>query len=256
MRNYLTFLGKEVTENLRTKKLLVLVCVFGTFAILSPVLARYIGELFNMLLPADEVEMFNAIFGDPHYSQAYAQFYSNMLQIGTLAVILLFMGTILREKKSGTADLMLTKGLTPATFVAAKFTVAACFTLITTVAAVLITYLYTYVLFGEAGSPANVLLSGLMFYAYLLMTIGTVIFFSSIARGMGTSAVFSMLFFFVTLIVSSLPRFGPYTPGAMLNWPTLIAGGRFPPTEQLAGMFGIGGLILLLSLIAASRHRP
>jgi ABC-2 type transport system permease protein len=253
MRNYITFLGKEMTENLRTKKLMVMAIVFIFFAILGPVTARYIGDLMYALLPTGEAEAFAAMFGDPHWGEAYTQFYANMMQIGTITVILLYMGSIVREKRSGTSDLVLTKGLRPATMVLAKFTIAVLVTAVVMLVAVLVTFAYTYILFDEAGNIGEILLSGAVFYAFFVMMIAATIFFSSIAKGTGRAAVMGLIFFFALMIPQMLPRISNYAPAALLAWPTVMVEGNMPPLRELLIILGITGALTIFFLLCAIR---
>lgn len=215
MNGYFAFLGKETMENLRTKKLLVLGCVFLFFAISSPLLGRFMGEFLAMLMPADDElgQAMIAVMSDPTWTDSFAQFYNNMSQIGTIAVILVFMGTILREKRSGSIDLVFTKGLSPGAFVLSKFTVAAIVITIVNLAAILVCYFYTQVLFDEIGQISYVILGGLIFNIFLLLLLALTMFCSALAKSTATSAVLSLMVFFVIIFASALPTVGRYLPG-------------------------------------------
>ena len=227
MCNFRTFLGKEFMENIRSKRLWILGGVFVFLAITMPLLARYINELVNMFAGDDEMaqEMIAAM-GEPHWSSSYAQFFANLNQIGAIAVILSFMGTILREKNSGTIDLVATKGLKPIQFVLAKFTMGAILTFIITMISTMIVFLYTWELFGESGQIGYVLLSGAAFSVYLLMLLGITVFFSSVAKSTGGAAVYSLIAYFVISLITIINRIADYTPGALMFSPSHVAGGH------------------------------
>jgi len=215
MRNFNVLLGKELRENLRTKKLLVLACVFVSFAILSPMMARYMGEFFEFLMPAGEAEAFLALFPDPSWIDAYTQFYSNMAQIGAIVTIILFMGLIHREKKSGTIDLLFCKGVTPASFVLSKFAVSVGVTIVALLVAILVNFGYTVFLFEEGGQIGYVLLGAASYSIFLILTIAWVIFASTIAKSTATAAVLGFVGYMLVLLLSSLPTVGRFLPGGL-----------------------------------------
>jgi len=169
MHSYLTFLQKETMEMLRTKRLLGLLGVFLFFALTSPLLARYLMEFIAFLVPAEEGLAF--LIPDPVWMDSYAQFYSNIGQIGSVTLILLFMGAIVSEKQNGTTDLLITKGLSHINFVMAKFTVIAFAILSTMLISILLVYLYTFVLFDSIGGLGDAILGALVYFPYLLLVL-------------------------------------------------------------------------------------
>ena len=229
MRNYCNFMQKELVENLRTKNILVLACVFAFFAITSPLLTRYMAEFIGLFAGGDEMAQgLLAVLPEPTFSESYASFYGNMVQIGSIAVILIYMSSVLREKRATTADVLFTKGLKPWQFVLAKFTVAGGITVVAAVVSVLVTYVYTLVLFGEAGNIGHVVLGGLAFALYLVMLLGITLFFSSFAKSTAQSAVFSLLAFFLIALSTMFLRIGQYSPGSLMNSPIIIGSGYVP----------------------------
>jgi len=253
MNNFRAFLGKELMENLRTKRLLVMLCVFLFFAISSPLLARYMGELFALLLPGEDEmsQSLLAIMGEPVWMDSYGQLYANLGQLGALTVLLLYMGSILREKRDGSADLVFTKGLGSGAFVLAKFTVAGALTLGVTLASVLVGYIYTLLLFGYGGNIIDVLLGGLAFGAFLLMLLAVTLLCSAVAKSTAVSAVLGLSVFFLLIFISALPRIGRFSPGNLLaSGPFEITLGHSP--DGFAVMMAITIAITVISLWAAA----
>ena len=252
MRNYCTFMQKELMENFRTKNMLVLGCVFAFFAITSPLLTRYMAEFIGLFAGGDEMAQgLLAMLPEPTYDESYVNFYGNIVQIGSIAVILVYMNSILREKRISTADVLFTKGLKPWQFVLAKFTVAGGITAALAISSVLVTYIYTLLLFGEAGRIGNILLGGLAFALYLVMLLSITLFFSSFAKSTTQSAVFSLLaFFFIALSVMFF-RIGQYSPGGLMNSPIIIGQGYVP--DGLAGQIIIAIIITVCAVWAANR---
>ena len=220
MANYFVFLQKEMTENLRTKKVLALACVFLFFAFSSPLLARFMQEFMAWAMAGEagvEVEALLAMIPPPVWVDSYAQFYGNMSQIGAITIVLLFMSTVLREKRSGTADLVFSKGLSAASFILAKFTLASALAVICLIVSVLVAYLYTYILFEYAGQMLHVLMGGLAYGLFLLMVLSVVILCSAIAKSTALSAVLGFFSFIFLLLINSIPRVGRFFPGNLAS---------------------------------------
>ncbi|MCL2363333.1 MAG: ABC transporter permease [Defluviitaleaceae bacterium] len=246
MRNFTVLLEKELRENLRTKKLLVLACVFVSFAILSPMMARFMGEFFEFLLPAGEAEAFMAIFPDPEWHDAYTQFYSNMAQVGAIVTVILFMGLIHREKSSGTIDLLFCKGVTPVSFVLSKFTVAVSVTLLALLAAIFVNFGYTLYLFEEAGQIGYVLLGAAAYGIFLILVIAWVILASTIAKSTATAAVLGFVGYMLMLLLSSLPTVGRFLPGGLAGNNTALSMGYI--YDDFAMQVGVAVVLAVLCL--------
>ena len=217
MKGYMIFVSKECVEIIRTKRLFVLGCVFLLFAFTSPLLARYVMEIFAALMPAGEAEMFAAVMPEPTWQDGYIQFYGNISQIGIIAIIMLFMGVVFDEKRKGTAPIMMMKGLSHTGFIMAKFTVMGAATVVIMLVSVFISHLYTYALFGEAANIGSLILGFLIYCVVLLMVISVSIFCSTIAKSVAMSAILGFAFFMGFSIIAVLPRIGQYSPGALLG---------------------------------------
>jgi len=251
MSNYLTFLRKELMENLRTKRILVLACVFIFFAIAGALLARYTGEFMAMLLPADDeaTPLLIEAMGTPRWENAYAEFYSQISLIGVFTILFMYMSTVQREIKSGTASLMFSKGMGFLPFILAKFTMAGIITTIITVASTLVTYVYTLLLFEEAGQIGNVLFGSLIFSAGTLMMLAVIILCSSLTKSVAASGGLSVGALFLLLLVGSLPRIGVYSPFSLFSFPVPISLGQTP--EQLLVCILIATGLAIVSLFLA-----
>jgi ABC-2 type transport system permease protein len=225
MFNYFTFMRKELTENIRTKRLLVLGCVFIFFAVTSPLLARYMGEFINFLLPAGDeaAQLLVQAMPPPAWEESYAQFYGNIGQVGVIVVLFMYMGTVQREIKSGTASLMFSKGMGFAPFILAKFTMAVILTAAVTIVSAFISYIYTLLLFNEAGQIGDIILSSVIFSAGILMLLAVVILCSCLTKSSAVSGGISFGVYFTLLISTLVPRIGQYSPFQLFNHPVAIS---------------------------------
>ena len=252
MRNYCTFMQKELTENLRRRSVFVLACVLAFVAISSPLTSRYLLEIIGFFSGSDEAsQLLLGSLPEPTFGDSYINFYGNMAQLGGLTVILMYMGAVLREKRSGTSDMMLAKGLKAWEFVLAKFTVAGGIIAAMTLASVIVAYGYTLLLFGEAGGIVDVLLGGLAFVVFAVMLLAITLMFSSIAKGTGGSAVLSLVTYFLLGLSTMLMGIGKYSPGSLMSSPILISLGQVP--DGFVGSLAAAAVVSALSILAAVR---
>lgn len=252
--NFTPFLRKELIENIRTKRLLVIGCVFLFFAIGSALLARYMGEFMALIMPAgdDLGQAIVSAMGEPTWIDSYLQLYSNLGQMGVFAILFMYMGTIQREVRSGTASLMFSKGLGVGSFVLAKFTVAGVVVTLVTVLSIAITYVYTLLLFGEGGSFGHVMLGSLIFALGCLTILALVMLCSALGKSSAASGGLSVGAYFLLALTSAIPRVSRFTPFALLSRPVEMSMGYISP--DLWVNIALGVVVIGLSLALAARR--
>jgi ABC-2 type transport system permease protein len=241
-----SMLRKELLEQWRTRRLLVVAIVFSAIGIGSPLLARYTPELVKALAG----DQFQIVIPPPTAHDAVDQFLKNVGQAGVLTAILLAMGSVAVEKERGTAALLLTKPLSRAAFLLAKLLAIGSTLLVGLLLAAIGGYTYTAILF-EALPPvgwsimAGLLLLGLMAYASLTF-LGSALSRSSLAAAaIGIGAMI------VLAIISALPGIGPFTPGGLNGPGAAIAVGKDPGAVigpvvvNLAGVLAVFGVAWL-----------
>jgi len=243
------FAAKEIMESLRTKRILVIFCVFVISAIMGVVLARFIGELMAALLSADGGAPFTIEVPPPVWQDSYAQVFSSLTEIGVIAVIMLFMGSILREKTTGTIDLMMAKGLTTTVFVLVKFAVGAVIIMLALYTAVFVAFGYTFVLFEYAGNIGDVLFGATAFGVFALMILAVTLLWSAVAKSTAISAVLGLGSFFVISLLSVVPVIGRFMPGGLGSYSVSLAvgGGQ----ERLLPQMAVAAVISAVCLWGA-----
>ncbi|MCL2785153.1 MAG: hypothetical protein FWD55_06930 [Propionibacteriaceae bacterium] len=149
MRTYLAFCKKEFQENWRTYRLLSMIAVFVALGIMNPLTAKLIPTLLNgMDMGGVILEM-----PDPVALDSWAQYFSNISQLGMLALIIVFCGLTANEFAKGTLINVLTKGLTRHTVILAKFTVASLIWTLSYLIAFGVTWAYTIYFWGYETLP-------------------------------------------------------------------------------------------------------
>ncbi len=219
-----TLLDKDLREQWRTRRVLVVAIVFVAFGIASPLLARFTPELINALGAPDGMVI---EIPPPTLADAIGQFVRNIGQTGVLAGILLAMGAVATEKERGTAAMWLTKPTTRASFLASRALAVVAVLLVGVVGAGIAGYAYTAFLFeppAAGGWALMCLLLLLQMSAYAAVTfLGSTLTRSPMAAaGLGIAALT------IIAIVGALPVIGAWTPSGLADAGLALASGGTP----------------------------
>lgn len=241
--NYFTALRKEITEQWRTSRFIIVGAILVGFGMMSPFLARWMPEIMGMVPGA---EMFAGLIPAPTVQDAVAQFVKNINQFALLLAVFIPMGAIAQEKERGTAALVLVKPLSRGSFITAKFsalvvTFAACLFL-----SGLAGWYYTTALFEPVSFPAFMLLC-LFILIETLVIVSFTLLSSTLFRSQGAAAGVSLAFMLLISLVSSLPSLSHYTPTALVNWGTSQFIGTVQP-EWIGLGVSAGMIVLCLGL--------
>jgi len=139
MRAFVAFTKKEFVESLRTFRLIVLMAVFVLLGIISPLTAKMMPEILKAVAEAGLV----ITMPDPVAMDSWAQFYSNVGQMGMLALIITFCGIMANELSRGTLVNLLTKGMKRHVVILSKFLYASVLWTVCYVICFAVCYMYT-----------------------------------------------------------------------------------------------------------------
>jgi ABC-2 type transport system permease protein len=238
-------LGKELLEQWRTKRLLVVVVVFVAFGIGSPFLARYTAELIQALGGVP----FEVEFPTPTVADAVTQFLKNLGQAGILTAILLAMGSVATEKERGTAALLLSKPASRGAYLAAKLVAIGSTLAIGLALASAAGYLYTALLF-EATDPLGWVGMTLLLLLSLLAYAALTFVGSALTRSAIAAAAIGIAGMIVLAIVAAVPIVAPYLPAGISGAPAMaLALGTDP--GPLAGPLAVNlAIVVALAVLA------
>jgi ABC-2 type transport system permease protein len=222
--NFFIVLQKELTEQWRTKRLLIVGAVLVVFGLTSPLLAKLTPDLLKAVpgLPPEMV----GLIPTPTMADAVAQYVKNMSQFGILLALLMTMGSVAQEKERGTAAMMLTHPVSRLTFLLAKFTAIGLTFAISLIIAAVGCWYYTLLLFDALSWGPFLALNGLMLIVFLVY-IAVTLLCSALVRTQGAAAGLSFAALVVVAGIGSLPSIGEYFPGRLFSWGTALAlGGK------------------------------
>ena len=243
--NFLVVLRKELLEQWRTYKVLIVAAVLAVFGLISPLLAKLTPELLKAI-PNMPPALALAIPA-PMLADAVAQYVKNMSQFGILLALLMSMGSVAQEKERGTAAMLLMRPVSRETFLLAKFTALTITFAVSLVLAALGCWYYTLLLFQALDWGPFLALNGLVlvvFLDYIAMTL----LCSTLARSQAAAA--GLAFGGLVLLggLGALPRIGDYLPGRLFSWGMALLIGKADPAWP--ALWVSLGLILVMLLVA------
>ncbi|HOX41237.1 MAG TPA: ABC transporter permease subunit [bacterium] len=245
MNSIVAMINKELLEIYRGKKLLILAILFLFIAISSPVLAKLLPVILKSV-PATPGLTIN--IPDPTWRDAIDQLVKNLSQIGMFVLIIIFAGSISEEKNKRTLELVLTKPVSRASFIVAKFLASILTVKLVFIIATIVFYLYTISILGSF-SLVNFLWLSIFSLVFLAFVVALTLFFSTIAK----SQIIALALVFFTeavlaILFASIHRIDKYSPSYVFGkYKDLMANGQiqdFLPSVTVSIIAIVGFLLL------------
>jgi ABC-2 type transport system permease protein len=250
--NFFVVLRKELIEQWRTKRMLIVAAVLVIFGLASPLLAKVTPDLLKAI--PDVPEALAGLFPTPTVTDAVSQYLKNMSQFGVLLALLMSMGSVAQEKERGTAAMLLTHPVSRFTFLLAKFVALACTFAISLTVAALGCWYYTRLLFEALPWGPFLALNGLMLLVFLVY-VAVTLMCSTLARTQGAAAGLAFAALIVVAGVGSLPRIDEYFPGRLFTWGgAIVLGGGDPAWAAFWVSLGIIAGALLIAWLVFRRQ--
>jgi ABC-2 type transport system permease protein len=241
MMAFFVSLRKELLEQWRTRRLLVLAAVLLVFGFLSPLLARFTPEIIGMF---PETEQIASLIPAPTVNDAVAQYLENISQFGVILALLLTMGVVAQEKERGTAAVMLVKPLPRWAFLLSKFDALALTFLVSLALAGAGAYYYTLLLFEPLDLGRWVAVN-LLLWVFLLVYVALTLLCSVLMRTTAAAGGLAFAGLIVLALPGVVPQIGRYLPGSLVGVAGAVA---LPGAAQPEW----GALWVSLGLIAAA----
>lgn len=211
---FFTALRKELLEQWRSYRLLIVGAVLIVFGIASPLIAKLTPELIKLV---PEGESLATLIPAPTAADAVAQYAKNMNQFGIVLALLVTMGAVAHEKDKGTAAVMLVKPMPRSVFLMAKFAALSLTFGVSIALATVGSYAYTRVLFGALDAPAWLALN-ILFLIYVLVFVALTLLCSTLMRSTVAAGGLAFGVLIVFSILSALPAIAEVLPGQLIAW--------------------------------------
>lgn len=238
-------LQKELLQQWRTRRALVVLVVFIIFGLGSPLLAKFTPQMLTMI---EGAEQFADLIPEPTTADSMTQYIKNITQFGFMIAILLGMGAVASEKERGQAALILSKPLPRWAFLLSKFMAQALIYAIAFLLAALGAYYYTLVLFEPFQFWPFLAGSGLLLLWLLTFTAVTLLA-STLSRSSGAGAGVALLGAVVLLLAGSIPQIAPFAPGALVGWASQLGLATAVPAQ--GGALAANAVLIILLLVSS-----
>jgi ABC-2 type transport system permease protein len=211
VRGFIAFSKKELLENIRNYRLLIMLAIFLIFGLMSPLLAKFTPQLMEALMP-DIAESFE----NPTALDSWMQFYKNIASLGLSLTIILFSSCLSGEYAKGTLTIMLTKGLSRPAVVLSKFSAAAAILTASYWLSFGVTYGYTAYLWPGDSLPHvffaafALWIAGLLYLCILML--GCVLF-----RQAFTSILFLLVVTVIMGLLEQIEQTSGYSPVILVS---------------------------------------
>ena len=237
---YGALLRKELLEQWRTRKVLVVVVVFLLFGLASPLLARFTSDLLKSVPGA---EQFAGLIPEPKTADSVVQYVKNLTQFGFIIAILLGMGAIAGERERGTAAMTLSKPVPRWAYVLAKFDAQALVYLAALLMAGLGAWFYTGLLFEPGLAFGPFMLGNVLLWVWLLAFVAATLLGSAIGRTTLIAAGLGLLFSVVLLIGGAFPQAAALLPAGLVSWISQLG---IPDPLPVNGWGALAGSLVLI----------
>lgn len=221
MKGLAPLLKKELKEQFRTYRWLIVGGIFLLFGITTPLMLKYLPEILEFA-----GEQFTIIeMPPPTAVQSLAEYAGTIGQIGALVTVLVAMGSIANELRQGTAMMTLSKPVSRLAFIVAKLIAVSLTFLISMAVASTFCFAYTVWLIEAADVTAFISLN-LLLGLFLVFCLAVTLLFSSLFKSSLAAGGLALAVIVSQAGLTALPRFGDYMPGNLLGWGNdLLEGG-------------------------------
>lgn len=230
MTGFLPLFAKEIREQVRTYRFVIVAGVFLLFAVTTPLMLKYLPQILEAFGKGMNVTM-----PDLTPAQALAEYAGNIGQLGLLIAVLLTMGSVASEVKHGTVVMTLSKPVSALAFTTAKLAAAGLTFIAALAAASGICYGYTVWLIGPTDFTPFLYLN-LLTAVFLVFCLALTILFSSLFRNAVAAGGLAIAVLIFQAVLTGVPGLGNLMPGKLTGWGVALLNG---PAESYWWALGI-----------------
>lgn len=220
MKGLLPLLKKELKEQVKTYRLVIVAGVFFFFGISTPLTLKYLPEILKLAGEDMVIEV-----PAPTAAQALGEYAGTIGQIGVLVAVLVAMSCVANELRNGTIMMTLSKPVSRTAFVFSKLIAMS----ITFVAAMIVASAFCYAYTVWLIEPYDIMTFiglNLLLGLFLIFCLSVTMLFSSLFRNSLAAGGVSLGVLVAQGGLSAIPYFGDYMPGKITSWGNeLLRGG-------------------------------
>lgn len=233
MRSLVAFLKKELMEQSRTSKLVLLGILFTLFGLMNPVIAKLTPLMVEMM--AETMAQSGMIVTEVTVTalDCWTQFYKNV-PLALMAFVLVESSIFTREFETGTLLLSLTKGLDRYKVVVAKTVVLVTLWTVGYWLCFGITYAYS-VYFWDNSIVQHLWLGAVYLWVFGVLIVGLMMLFSTLSGSNTGVLVGAGGVVLVSYLLSMVPKISKYLPTQLMDGTSLIYG-KLTPEDYTAAL--------------------
>ena len=247
MRSLIAFAKKEMIEQVRTGKLLILTVIFIMFGVMNPAVAKLTPWLMELM--AESLEQNGMIITAVEITalDSWVQFFKNM-PMALLAFVLIESSILTKEYQTGTLILTLAKGFERYKVVAVKSTVLLFIWSALYWGGFTVTYLYN-AFYWDNSVAQNIGTSVFCLWLFGVLILFLNIMFSTVFSSNASVLLSTGGIVAVSFFVSMIPRAGKLLPTKLLDGNSLIYG-TVAFSEYIPAAI-IATVVLILSFVVS-----
>ena len=217
MANFMILLKKNLLEMVRNKRVIIFSIVFVVVSVISALSAKFLPELIKLLLEGIEESGLGELYIEKAtVADSYVQLISNVGEVSVLLIILMFAGTIAKEKSSGTYASLKMNKVKDHEIVLSHFVAQVILVTISYVLSVAVFVLLNILLFRQImGIRGFVVL--IYLYLLLLTMSGFALFSGSLCNKSGKAYLIVILGYFGLGILEVIPKINQINPFHLLT---------------------------------------
>lgn len=222
MKSLIAFTKKEITEQIRSGKLLFLCILFCALGVMNPAVAKLTPWFYEIF--ADSLSQSGIVITAVEVSalDSWLQFFKN-IPMGIIAFVLIEGSIFTKEYSSGTLVLSLTKGLSRRNVLISKTLILVSMWTVMYWMCFGITYAYN-AYFWDNSIANNLLLSVVCCWVFGLLISLLIVMLSALTKTSTGVFLGVGLVVLACYIVSMIPKIGKYLPTFLMDGNSLIYG--------------------------------
>lgn len=249
MVNFMILLKKNLLEMVRNRRIIIFSVVFVFISVISALTAKFLPELISFLFQTFE-EGGSIFVEDGSVADSYVQYVANMGEVSVLLVAIMFVGAIVKEKKSGTYQILKMNGVKDKEIVLSHFVAQIILVSISYMLSVAVFVLLNILLFNQIMGVRGLVVL-LYIYLTLLVTIGFSLFVSCLFKKSSRAYLVVILGYFAIGLLDIIPRINKINPFHLLTLANqLMYYEEYSLKENLTTFISSFVIIILLVIVS------